>query len=718
MTVNILLDYEGDLEAPQDVQVIENEVDFLRYATSGQRLLIRGAQLCAWAESFYALRGQAVQVVESPISALRRAFPELSTEQAREVAEKIGKEHLTIGEISPASLLKALFPHEYSLWQSNPSLENAAHWLLWLLQHNPTDTEAVILKKFTAEMQNRCREASLAELYRPQDKSQAQNLLWRWLGAEEGLLPGWGEFPLELPPQWLKTIQEEWMKRIIVTKGEFFDQMSSFPLPLALRRVLARQTAEYYRENAHQLTRTVIHQLQDYLDPSSLTELTQHLPPQIPSAPPEDEVDVINWFENEYLPYRCWQARFGDDTARRTAVEHAQTFARWLLERYPRWLLKGEYISFQKSARLTDPTSLTLCIILDGLPAWDAEWFEQELSARAPRLTLLQKMYCFTALPTVTEFAKEALLRGVPPRHAPQTPALGKVLPDNLSPKKHVKEALPGQVWFWRIEQPDKAYHFEREDKRERQIRAELQSIMQEIEEVIKTIPANIPLKIFLTSDHGRLMNPRAPRQLPLEAGMQAHGRAAWGSFERHFPETGFEVDEQNGWVELYGERFGLAPNLRLAWDEASFAQNNSGIESYPHGGLFPEEIIVPWFVFQRDAQPAKPEIVISGAGEADMSGELQVSILNQSPLALDCRQIRFSHGITKSVNWSVPPRSEGKFKDTLTPWPPKSLEGKVTAKFLFRQPNGATFTTEINANLQINVLYERSEDLLKDLDL
>jgi len=715
MTGRILLDPEGDLPALPGVQVIESEVDFLRYAVSGQPLLIRGARLCQWAQDFYALRGVETQIVESPRSALRRAFS-LSSEQAKELAEKIEQEYLSSGELSAVFVLNACFPADYMLWQGDPSPQHAAAWLLWLLEHTPSEAESVILKTFASEMEMRAGKSAIRELYCATTATQAEKLLLRWLGAGKKTATAWGEFPLELPARWLNVVKAAWMKRIVATNGAFFAEMLSFPLSYALRQELARQTAEYYRQHSHQLTRAALRQLQRYLDYSTLTELEEHLPPPIPASLPDNENAVLNWFECEYLPYRRWQARFGNETARQTAVRHAQAFARWLLERYPRWLLEGEHLAFQKSAQLGDPNALTLCVILDGLPAWDAEWLVQEISARSPRLTLLQKTYCFTALPTVTEFAKEAMLKGVPPLHAPQTPLLGKILPDKFSPKEHLQQAAAGEVWFWRVGEPDYTYHYESEERRDRKIRAELRSIVQSIEEVVQTIPSRLSLKILISSDHGRVLNPRSLRQAAPE-GIESHGRAAWGSFQRPFPETGFEIDENNGWVELYGERFGVAQNLRLVWGEATFA-DKSGTEAYPHGGLFPEEVIVPWFVFQRDAQPADLEITIRGSGEAEMSGKVSVSILNHSPLALECCQIDFSHGVTLEVDWHIPPLSEIQFQQSLSPWPPKSAEGKITARLLFVQPNGTTFTVEKDAAIQINVLYDRPDDLLMDLDL
>jgi hypothetical protein len=715
MNIEILLDREGDLPAPTGVQVIESEVDFLRFVFKPQTLLIRGLKLCEWAESFYNLRGYPMRIVVSPSAALRQVFPELTTEQARELAEKIGKEILSTEELSTFLVLNACYPNDYQLWQGRPSREHAARWLLWLIENTPTEAEAVVLRKFTAQLE--ADDISNSILYRASTSSQAEKILMGWLGADKNGFSELGEFPLELPPKLLNQTKNEWMKRIIATKGAFFGDMIRFPLSLSLRQELARLTAEFFLEHTDLLARSDLHILDPYLDSHLLAELEQHLPPPEPSSLPEEETAVLDWFESEYLPYRRWQAQFGDATAKQKAVRHAQTFAGWLLEQYPRWLISGENLIYQKSARLPEisPDYLILCVVFDGLPAWDAETFVKVLSARTPRLVLIEERYCFTTIPTITEFAKEALLKGVPPRLAAESPTIGQILPDNRSPVNELKNARPGQIVFWRVEQPDKAYHFEQGDKRDRKVRAELDTILQAIVEVVENLPNEIPLQILIISDHGRLMNPQVPRQLPVPVGFEAHGRAAWGNNEQVFPECGYVIDEDKAWVELYGERFGLTQNLRIAWDEKSF-NINGGNEPFPHGGLFPEEVLVPWFVLLRDAKPPELEIKITGEGEADMSGELVVSILNHSPLALECREVAVSHGFRQSVNWDIAPLSQSDFTITLTPWPPKSAEGKLTATLVFSQPNGVKFTCRVSAQLTINALYE-TPDIFKDLD-
>jgi len=98
------------------------------------------------------------------------------------------------------------------------------------------------------------------------------------------------------------------------------------------------------------------------------------------------------------------------------------------------------------------------------------------------------------------------------------------------------------------------------------------------------------------------------------------------------------------------------------------------------------------------------------------MSGKMSVSILNHSPLELECRELHFSHGVKLIVNWDVAPLSVRQYTTSLTPWPPKSAEGKLTAILVLSQPNGVTFIRKASAQLTINTLYE-STDIFKDLD-
>lgn len=723
MKAKILLDYEGDLPSPPGMRVIETEADFLRFVLTDEDKLIRGRRLCQWAQGFYNLREIQFKIVESPVSALQAVFPGLTKEQALDLARRLGKDTLSPAEVTVTSVLNACYPDDVTLWQGSPSKEHAARFLVWQLEHSPSEAEQVVLKQFIDAKRLEAASEKFALLYQTCSSQDARKLLWRWLGAEEEPLSELGEFPIELPDKLLNELEEAWKDQVVKSEGLFFSNLADVPLPVGIRRKIASLVANYYQKNSEKLSQVRLFELQPYLDASKYDELQKHLPPSEPSPLPEEESAVLKWFEEEYLPYRRWQVKYGKEPDRSIAIHHAQTFARWLLDRYYHWLLDGENLIFQKSGRLSknSKNALTLCIILDGLPAWDAEEFLSKIGAGITRLTLMQKSYCFTALPTVTEFAKNALLRGVAPSLVPDATELSDILPDNRSPVSALKDAQPGRLFFWRVEQPDKAYHSERGERLEGKVRAQLGSILDELANVVQVVPDEIPLRIVITSDHGRLMAPHSPRKIQAPAGTEIHGRAAWGSFAWEFPECGYDVREEAGIVYLYYQTYGLPinNNLCLVWGDESFRNNKGGSESYPHGGLFPEEVIVPWYVFERDAEVKPPSVSITGSGEAKASGTLEIIVQNCFEYDIELWQIAFSDGQTLNERKLCPALRKTKIDLQVSPWPTRERADQLLIKCSFQLPNGKVIFTEgIKPDLKVKTLYQRDEDIFKDLGL
>lgn len=720
MNNEVLLDRRGDLPAPPGYESIETEVAFLRHATDERPLLIRGERLCIWAEAFFGLRGRPFRHQESLSVILQRVFPALSREQAARLARKMDLAAASLDQVTTVSVLNHCYPADYSLWQGAPSREHAARWLLWHDAHRPDDAEALILDQHAAWLQQRANRAPEAELYQALSPDQARSLLWSWLGVNNKTNLDLDEFPVPVPDYLLNDLHSEWMQRIIESHGAFFGRMLAFPLSVALRQDLAKLTAKFFQQYPSHLTKNALRQLQPYLDMKVLDALEKDLPPTEPLPLPDDEAAVLDWFESEYLPFRRWQVRFGDEQIRANAVLHAQTFARWYLDRYPSWLLSPGWLSFQHTASLLESSKETVnfCVVLDGLPAWDAEDMAREISAKIERLQLLQKAYCFAPLPTVTEFAKDALFKGVPPRLAPQFSPLGTVLSDHVLPVAELEGIPPGSVVFWRVSQPDNAYHFTANAKRERRVRAEILAILQALQEVVETLADHVPLRIIVTTDHGRLLNAESPRQLRTPTGLQAHGRVAWGRIDQPFDESGFLLDNGAGWIAVHGQRFEMLYDMLIAWGEESFRNAQAGNEAYPHGGLFPEEAIIPWFVFERDVQPPNLDIEVNGRGEAENSGTVRVKITNRSSIALEYFALDLSHGAQVGGNWQVPPLKESEFTLSLAPWPVKDDLEALKATLHFRQPSGKTFAVEAIPALEVHVLYERDYSLLKDLDL
>jgi hypothetical protein len=157
---------------------------------------------------------------------------------------------------------------------------------------------------------------------------------------------------------------------------------------------------------------------------------------------------------------------------------------------------------------------------------------------------------------------------------------------------------------------------------------------------------------------------------------------------------------------------------MLIALGESSFKNKKSGNEPYPHGGLFPEEAIIPWFVFERDAQLPSLQITLSGKGEAGNTGTITATLINPSRIAPVCISIALSHGIQANGYWEILPVDKTIFTFDVTPWPSKADSSTLKAVMLFRHPNGEIFKVEIIPSIEVISMYERPDDLLKDLGL
>ncbi|MDW8293650.1 MAG: hypothetical protein RML84_11215 [Anaerolineae bacterium] len=530
---------------------------------------------------------------------------------------------------------------------------------------------------------------------------------------------------MPVPSSSLDKTKHKWRQRLVESRGEALEPLLALPLPLSLKGALAETAAIYFEANPGVLDQAKIRALAPHLPTPTLDALIAKQPPPPPTFPADpDEQTVLDWFQAQYLPFRRWQAQHGDRDARATVLEGAQRFARWYLARYPQWLLNREqgWIAFQRSNALSRASdALVLCVVLDGLPAWDAEDFAHDLSARVDRLQLQERGYCFAPFPTVTEFAKAALLRGDPPRLAQLSDPLAEVLSDRDDPAAHLASCPLGAARFWSLSQPDNAYHFEAEHKRAAKVHGELGSLIERLRAVVERVPDERTLQIVLTTDHGRLLNKRAPCDKPVPSGMRAHGRAAWGGSGRRFPTEGFCVEDTSGLCFVHGERFGVPEDVAFVWDESAFQNDKrTGSEPYPHGGLFPEEAIVPWFVFERDARPPEFKVEITGAGESGGSGELRLTVTNLSRVALMCESVALSHAANARAEPAlrVPPLGATTRALRFAPWPGQADCEALIATLTFRLPNGKTITRKVRPALEARVLYRRDESLLKELDL
>ncbi len=723
---DILLDRIGDAPVPAHCTLITTEVDFLQHAPNTQTpLFVRGRVLCDWAEAFFAGRQLPIQEAISPSTELRALCPALTDSQCQAIYTQLQSTYSSLERpLSIHRILDALLPAQ--LWQQFPSRLHAANYLLWLSEAQIKEWMQPLL---AAQCEHWQREfTDVAQIaYSAHDASSAQALLDSWLGVP-GSRPvtGLGAFPpLDIPAQPQERVRKAWRRTIIESHGDCLAQLDNLLVPPLIKQIVAKEAVAYYRDHPDELDEPRVHLLNKHLGSKEQSELRTWLAPKAPSAPPEPAEALLAWFQEEYLPYRLWQSTYSNaDSAREIVEKAARQFALWYLVEYPKALMGGalrQHLSFVQTAKLSthDQSATTLLIVLDGLHAADAQYLRLAVQRHTSRLTALVDGLAFAPLPTITEFCKDALLKGLPPAQTKQVNPIGAILPENESPVQQLSAARKGKLYIWRVLEPDRTYHWRNANEMlKREVEAQLEGIARKIADIVEQVPADIPLQIVVTTDHGRLLA-RSVRTVDAPSGMQAHGRTAWGNASRAYPASGYIIEDEI--VFLHGERFGLPDNTAIILSEAAFrtVDGKAGSELFPHGGLYPEEVIIPWLIYVRDATQPQVEIEVHGRGQAGKHGEIAVRVINldKAPVTLGRLTIQSPQTTyTVSLDWLVGPSSDKTQTYPIESWPTAAAARMLRASVSLRSENGLTFEIDAQTALQSEEMYQR-DNILEGLD-
>ncbi len=719
----ILLDCNNNAIPTAGYTVIDTEVAFLEKAVSGQALFIRGQRLCAWARDFYDGRGIEYKNAPSPIRDLVETFSGLTEKQAEVICHHLGENFSMLEKVSAPAILSACYP--IPLWDAIPSQKHAAEWLLWLDQRESDDAFQPILKVMTDEWKSLTPE--FTEIYNSQEATSAHVLLRKWLDAQDvAFIEKFGEFPLPISEKWVTLLENSWRKRVVETDGEFLGKFIKLPTPWKFKQIVALATLDYFEKYPETLSIERYNQIARFVSSNDLARLNVIKSALIPKNVPDTAESVLAWFSSEYLPFREWQAAAKAEKSYSHVLELGLQFAKWYLDFYPKALTSKKHISFFKSKNLKNQNSgyVDLLVILDGLHALDAKYFKDCLlmAKGTQKLDITNDGFCFAPLPTVTDFAKGALVHGAQPTLMKELELLGDDVSEQQTPLPKLQVAMPGSLLIWRFQEPDRAYHNKNKSSTlKAEVEGELSKIAQKILDIVENVAPTIPLRITITTDHGRFLG-ISKRTVVVPDGMQAHGRAAWGQVDIDFGKTGYKID--GDLVYLSKERFGLlSEDAAVILTDGAFHHEKYDQEISTHGGLFPEEVIIPWMVFERNVTRPDLEFILSGDGRANMPGKVLISVVNPSSLNLTLIKVELNFGGDNSyildLQKDVPGFRKTEAEIDLPVWP--SSEQKMMGKALFnlRLPSGEEFCVSESLDaIKVTELYTRDKSLLEGLDL
>ncbi|KEF34339.1 hypothetical protein RDMS_08035 [Deinococcus sp. RL] len=713
MKPRFYLDAAGGAEV-SGAHPVRSEAEFLRLALEERPLLVQGDALCRWARRYGAGRGLSTQDVVAPTTRLQGLLPNLPLPDARaalarwpDLAQAASAEELAQVVLNTATPV------------GEP--RHAAQWLLWWAgaEAEPPAAQALMRHLGTAlaaELSERWRQ--VYEATAAGGRAAADALLRGWLRLDGSEASDWPRpFPVPLTEVASEPLRAA-LLRATAERGlavyRDLRERQADPQLLALAGSVA---GEWLRHHPGELNREVLREVQDHLSKGLYEALLAGLPRPLPPLPPPDVSAWAEWMTADYLPYRSWDG--ADHGALRP---HLRQFVEHFLPVYAAALNGGahaERLIWQRSAALTSQPSVTLVAVCDGLHLHDLAILQRELAGHdsGGRLTLARQDVVFGALPTITSRAKPALFCGVSPAQAGTQPPLGFSSTREGEVAKALQQATPGTVVFWNIPEPDATYHkAESLDRARDEVAARLAVTAKRLLGLLSALPAGLPVQLVVTTDHGRLLRTSARLATP-PAGFTPEGRAAYGIWA-DIPAEGFRLEENL--ARLGRSRFGLTEDAAALFSDDTFVDSagRGGHVICPHGGLSPEEVLLPWAVYVRDLAFRPPTLSAEGIGQAEEAGTFTLTLTNPNSVPLTVERLGGSLGtqVADWTAWTVPPQSQGRVTLALASWPTSAALAGLTLRATVRAPQGAAQDVAVTLNLKSEELYTSTSDILGDL--
>ncbi len=723
-------DPKADCEPPAGATIVTSEVNFLRIFGRDGDIAVRGPALCRWAGNVWLGRGWPVVRLLSPVDELSDCAVGAEHGQVAQFYEENARLLSQLERpFKLRDVLEVIYPD--SIWRGYPNIRHAAGWLVWLDQTDPPPTILPFLRTQAMLWRATSRGPELM-LYDAHDATTAREFLAKWLGyGDTPLSHNLPPFPLEVPKRHLDAATRIWRSQIVRSQGYCVQELLRCNAPRRVREKVAEIGFDYYY-GAHRgdLSQEVVRLLADYLSPEKTAELRTCLPPPRPGNPPRDIAGLRRWFMEEYLPFRQWCLLSEDAEGLARVEEVSRAFALWFLDFYPAAIAGGNpAMAFVRSSsvRHADRDEVTLLVIADGLSLTDAETLMRGIAAQEARLTVCRNELLFAAVPTVTEVCKPALVHGCTPRDVANLPAGDpqgtRVLSENQDPAEALRRAIGGDFFIWSHVEPDRTYHSHADTLTLlEKVRGAVRTIASRIVSAAGAVPAHLRLRIIVTTDHGRLLG-KSERTIAIPAGMHSHQRVALGPSQGPTGGTGYVVREHDGTVMLDGRRFGISDtdDCTVALSSSAFRANDgrAGVEHFPHGGLAPEEVMIPWFEIVRDQEPPHIECTASGAAREDQAGQVTIHCVNagQVDVMLEVFEFQFRDKPKLQVvaNVSLPRMSEQIVLRTIDRWPTPSDLKAASAIARIRMPVGDIETVPVQLDLKSEGFYSR-ENILGDL--
>jgi hypothetical protein len=489
------------------------------------------------------------------------------------------------------------------------------------------------------------------------------------------------------------TLFQEDIKEFFNEKGYYKASLKAF---LALAKSISKVEKEFiFSKYSNTIDFEIEEKIRLLIKPELLS------PPQIDNLSLSMQIEEWQkWAINSFIPFKFHIDEYPNNDDINLVEEYANVYSDWLFNSYSDIINNGFKTNYNLTGIIHDELceSSIIWLIVDGLPAAYTETLNSVLKSHG--INKIKQNYNFAAIPTITEIGIPTQLSGKFPNSEGYINNKAEALKLAFNSKKvvfkssinHFAEALESDFdlccLHWH--EIDEFMHKEDKDidsKRILEITRLLNLRIRQIANIIKS-NSDKKIKLIISSDHGstkcltkgqNIKNSsllEACKDNPKERCVEIVGKLSKVNLdENEIYNLKKEMTHNvNDWVIAKGYRY--------------FGKFDYG---YRHGGLTPEETIVPFLICeiaQNEIIPIK--IIFSGLFDLQLgyTETIKMQIRNDNDAVVEIEKIQ----ISEDKNFSI------KITQKLQPLSSKIFDGniKIPRKVII-----------VNQKAQLNVLVD-----------
>jgi hypothetical protein len=339
--------------------------------------------------------------------------------------------------------------------------------------------------------------------------------------------------------------------------------------------------------------------------------LASRLPPEKPRQPDpgwkSDATKWLKWAVGSYLPYRYWMMT--NDQADGEIEAMSRAYEDWLyrsytklLRKYPQRFVSGSYLHISK---LLKQNKIVLWILVDNLPFFCRPLLMKQLHEHG--LKVIDVIKQIAMLPSETFVSRKSALAGRLPSQIPEKVSEVEALLEawqSRTDKRIVVLEKPQDLenihqyqaglFIYVYTRLDSLWHTPaaKDFEREAEIEVGLARLVARLSTAMTQLEQRNPALLVISTDHGSIYLPRCSEELSVP-----YSAAKDITYEQHrrFIRTS-QSDALNDveWFYLDKDEFHLHHNYAVA---RGWRYIDSRPHGFTHGGLSPEETVVPMLV-------------------------------------------------------------------------------------------------------------------------